>query len=114
MSIEKYIPKKLAKEDDVIIPLPHIHEINKLNYELTYLKTINKTLKDEINKFHESKKQLQYLKEFRDMLSFHCIRLNIKITIFQCSANIERNDCNFYDKCMTRQNILKKLLVKDI
>lgn len=89
-----------------------IDEIDKKDYFKTRIKELEKTnedLKSALNSLSERRDEIKYLKQFREILSGHCIAFGVKLTIIQCSERIRKDKCKMQFICKTRLAILESI-----
>ena len=89
-------------------------EIENQQYLLDEIKVLKeniKKLKDTINFYSTRGDELKYLKEFRKLFMGKCDKLNIRITILQCTEHIRKEGCRWKDVCKTRNTILNRLSI---
>ena len=84
--------------ENIVIPLSPTAQEQKQYFKDRYdeLEEIEKATK-------EIRNELRFLREFRSLLSGHCIIHNVKKTIIQCTVSINKGNCNFYKQCIERK-----------
>jgi demethoxyubiquinone hydroxylase (CLK1/Coq7/Cat5 family) len=92
--------------DEPIIIKPTEDQIqNKKYYEdrIKELQESNRKYKDIINSLTGRQEELKYLRQFKRMLSGHCVTHMVTKTIIQCSETIIKGACTFDDQCIERK-----------
>lgn len=109
--LDRYVPKALQVKGTLAIPLhPALQfEASRLTKENEELRTMLTELEARLEKLIATEAILNYLQQFKDQFTFHCIAEGHDVTILRCANILKMGLCSMKTVCKGRLALGKKL-----